>query len=160
MPLPKYRKKTQYFCRKYLCFLMNLSIKKNPGILKQADIIEVFIKVIEKPKTVIDLEGPCKSFQKILKNLICRQLTLFLNKHLSKFSMVLEKRYSSEHCLSKAFDYSSHELITTKLYAHGVSFNSIKLINNHLLHTHKNLKHIILRVHGKKYSLGGFRILY
>ena len=38
---------------------MNLSIKKNPGILKQADIIEVFIKVIEKPKTVINLEGPC-----------------------------------------------------------------------------------------------------
>ena len=54
--------------------------------------------------------------------------------------MVLEKRYCSEHCLSKAFVYSSHELITAKLYAHGVSFNSIKLINNNLLHPQKNSK--------------------
>ena len=42
---------------------MNLSIKKNPGILKQADIIEVFIKVIEKQlSTSKDLANHFKKF--------------------------------------------------------------------------------------------------
>ena len=87
----------------------------------------------------------------IFEKLLCKQLTLFSDKHLSKFQCGFRKGYSAQHCLignvfgelltdlSKEFDCLSHELITAKLNAYGFSFNSLKLMNNCLSHKKKDI---------------------
>ena len=139
-------------------FLINYQIKENLRIFQSRLLSSKSIrrKVTETPKTIIDHISIIPVISKKFENVLCKQLTLFIDKHLSEFQCGFRKRYSSQYCLlamlekqkkaadnrkvfkafltdlSKAFDCLPHELITVKINADGLSFHSSKLINSYL----------------------------
>ena len=93
---------------------------------------------------------------KIFEKILCKQITMFIDLHLSKFQCGFRKGYGAEDCLlamlehrksavdkgnvfgtlftdlSKAFDCLSHELIIAKLNAYGFNLASLKLVQSYL----------------------------
>ena len=91
---------------------------------------------------------------KIFEKLLCKQITTFIDRLLSKFQCGFRKGYGAQDCplamlelwksavdkgkvfggllidLSKAFDCLSHKLIIAKLNAYGFNLAALKLVKS------------------------------
>ena len=136
-----------------------------PDKLKLADVYPVFKPAgknapkEKKDKTNIKNYRPISvlpAASKVFERLMQKQISIFIEQHLSKVLCGYRKGYSSQHALiallekwrcvldkkgfggavlmdlSKAFDCLSHELLAAKLHAYGFSKNSIRLLQSYL----------------------------
>ena len=101
---------------------------------------------------------------KMFENLLCKQITMSIDPHLSKFQCGLRKGYGAQDCLlamlehwksavdkgkffgtlltnlSKAFDCLSHELIIAKLNAYRFNLAALKLVQSYMLKRQQKTK--------------------
>ena len=127
-----------------------------PDQLKLADITPTFKK--EDPTAVKNYRpiSVLPAASKVYERLIQKQITSFINKHLSPYLCGYRKGYNTQHTLvsliekwkrtldkhgyaaamlmdlSKAFDTLNHELLIAKFYASGFSKESLKLMFSYL----------------------------
>ena len=123
---------------------------KFPSSLKNADVTPIYKKVTYRPVSILP------TLSKVYEKILHSQIYTYFNNIFSKFLCGYRKGYSTQHCLlymleklktsldegmcagilltdlSKAFDCISHELLIVKLYAYGVTKNSLSLVSNYL----------------------------
>ena len=140
-----------------LCDFFNQSIEnfEFPSILKNANITPVFKKGYRGSKEHYHPASILPVISKIFEKLLCKQITIFLNRLLSKYQCGFRKGYSARHCLlamlekwknaadkgkifgalltdlSKAFDSLSHDLLIAKLNCYGFSLPALKLVHSY-----------------------------
>ena len=135
-----------------------------PDELKLADMTPIFKKVdptIDKNYRNISVLPVCsKCFERIME----RQITPFIDTHLSPYLCGYRKGYSAQHALlsllekwkasldkggyaggvlmdlSKAFDTLNHELLIAKLHAYGFSKSAVTLIHSYLKNRWQRVK--------------------
>ena len=142
----------------YLCDFFNQSIENFEflSILKNANITPVFKKGYRGSKENYHPASTLPVISKIFEKLLCKQITIFLDRLLSKYQCGFRKGYSARHCLlamlekwkntvgkgkifgalltdlSKAFDSVSHDLLIAKLNCYGFSLPALKLVHSYL----------------------------
>ena len=126
-----------------------------PSNLKKSDVTPVFKKDDRLQKENYRPISILPTLSKIYERVLHQQLYNYFNSIFSKYLCGYRKGYSTQHTLlymlenlkkaldrkkftgilmtdlSKAFDCLSHELIIAKLYAYGLSKNSLKLISDY-----------------------------
>ena len=127
-----------------------------PDNLKNADITPTFKKGDRLSK---DNYGPVSilpTLSKVYEKLLYEQIYKYFNDIFSKYLCGFRKLHSTQHCLffmleilkkaldnglysgivltdlSKAFDSISNDLLIAKLYAYGLSNQSLNIISNYL----------------------------
>ena len=142
----------------YICHFFNVCVDKGtfPSVLKHANITPVFKKGYRGSKENYRPVSILPVISKNFEQLLCNQITPFMNQLLSKYQCGFLKRFNAQHCLlamlekwkkavdtkkvfgafltdlSKAFDCLPHDLIIAKLNAYGFSLPALNLIQNYL----------------------------
>ena len=130
---------------------------KFPSNLKNSDVTPVYKKDDRLQKQNYRPISILPTLSKIYERILHQQLYDYFNVIFSKYLCGYRKGYSTQHTLlymleklkealdkknhtgilmtdlSKAFDCLSHELIIAKLYAYGLSKNSLELISDYFL---------------------------
>ena len=154
----KHLKESFEACGPFLQKLINASITNNefPNELKLADITPTFKKGdvthVENYRPISVLPAVSKIYERIMQ----KQISSYIEKHLSPYLCGYRKGYNAQHALvsliekwkisldskgfagamlmdlSKAFDTLKHDLLIAKLHAYGFSKNALTLVFNYL----------------------------
>ena len=124
--------------------------------MKLANVTPVFRKGARTSKNNYRSVSILSILSKLFERLISKLLSEFFESILSKFQCGFRKGYGAQHCLlmmlepwkeaadnnkdfgalltdlSKAFDCLSHDLLITKLHAHGLDLASLKILQDYL----------------------------